>query len=373
MRIIIIGGGILGASAAYHLAKDGIEVIIIDKADPGQATNAAAGIICPWLSQRRNKTWYTLARNGARFYPKLIQALADVGETNTGYRQVGSLSIHNDIDKLIKLKERALKRRIDAEEIGNIEILNEQETKEHFPLLAPGYSAVFVEGAARIDGQLFRDALLRTAEKYGATRINGDAVLLYKDNKVIGAKVNGKSIEADQVIVTAGAWLDQLLKPLQVKPFVSAQKAQIIHLSLDNTQTVDWPVIMPPNDQYILPFADGNIVIGATHENEHQFDQKITAGGVYEILTKALAIAPGLADAALKTVKVGFRPFTPGFLPVFGKLPHYEGIIIANGLGASGLTMGPYLGSILANIALNKAVAIDLEPYSIKNMLETLK
>ena len=57
-KFIVIGAGILGASTAYHLAKAGKDVVIIDRQDQGQATDAAAGIICPWLSQRRNKAWY---------------------------------------------------------------------------------------------------------------------------------------------------------------------------------------------------------------------------------------------------------------------------------------------------------------------------
>jgi D-amino-acid dehydrogenase len=71
-KIIVIGAGILGASTAYHLAKSGAEVIIVDRHDRGQATYAAAGIVCPWLSQRRNKAWYQLAIGGARYYPDLI-------------------------------------------------------------------------------------------------------------------------------------------------------------------------------------------------------------------------------------------------------------------------------------------------------------
>lgn len=68
-KVIIIGAGILGASTAYQLAKLGAKVLIIDRKDKGQATDAAAGIICPWLSQRRNQVWYRLAKAGARFTP----------------------------------------------------------------------------------------------------------------------------------------------------------------------------------------------------------------------------------------------------------------------------------------------------------------
>lgn len=63
---VIIGGGILGASTAFYLSKQGTEVILIDRHDKGQATDAAAGIICPWISQRRNK------KNGITL-PKMVQ------------------------------------------------------------------------------------------------------------------------------------------------------------------------------------------------------------------------------------------------------------------------------------------------------------
>lgn len=81
-KFIVIGAGILGASTAYQLAKRGAEVIIVDRKDPGQATAAAAGIICPWISQRRNQAWYRLAKEGARFYPSLIAERNRAGDRN---------------------------------------------------------------------------------------------------------------------------------------------------------------------------------------------------------------------------------------------------------------------------------------------------
>lgn len=95
-KCIIIGSGILGASTAYHLAKKGVNVIVIDRNDQGQATDAAAGIVCPWLSQRRNKAWYNLAKNGARMYHKLINELQKDGEEDVGYAQIGAISLHTD-------------------------------------------------------------------------------------------------------------------------------------------------------------------------------------------------------------------------------------------------------------------------------------
>lgn len=360
---IVVGAGILGASTAYHLAKAGAKVTIVDRKDLGQATDAAAGIICPWLSQRRNKAWYQLAKNGARYYSTLIKELEADGATNTGYSRVGTISIHTDKHKLDQMEERAHKRRLDAPEIGQITRLSPNETKALFPPLSEQYSSVHISGGARVNGRALRDALVTSAMNHGASFLQGDAALILHKKRVVGVKVVGRALLADKVIITAGAWLNELLQPLDIDFLVKAQKAQIVHLKIPYSDTSEWPVVMPPTNHYILSFEDGRVVIGATHEDDVGFDNRITAAGIYEILNKVLRVAPGLTNGTILETRVGFRPFTPGFLPVIGPVSNYEGLLIANGLGASGLTVGPYLGSELAKLALGKEIEIDLSNY----------
>lgn len=364
-KVVIIGGGIVGASAAYSLSKHPVEVTLIDRTDAGQATDAAAGIICPWLSQRRNKAWYRLVKASAAMYPDLIQSLEADGETDTSYKRVGALNIHTNREKLIAIKERALKRREDAPEIGEIHLLNENETKEKFPLIADGYASVFVTGAARTDGRKLRNAMLSAAEKRGVKIIRASAYLLTEGTRVIGVKANNKTIFADQVIAAAGAWMDELIKPFGTKLDIRPQKAQILHLKYDAIHTANLPVIMPPNDQYLLSFDDHRFVVGATHENDAGYDTNVTAFGVQDILNKALTIAPELKNSTIIEARVGFRPMTPGFLPIIGAFPGFEGLLFANGLGASGLTAGPYLGQELARLALEIPTELDLADYHI--------
>ncbi|OZB98829.1 FAD-binding oxidoreductase [Paenibacillus sp. XY044] len=370
-KYIIIGSGILGASTAYQLAKMGAEVLLIDRKDPGQATDAAAGIICPWLSQRRNQAWYRLAKAGAAFYPGLIKELEGEGETQTGYAMVGALSVHQDPEKIRKMEERAMQRKADAPEIGGITVLSEEETHQCFPLLERGYQSVRISGAARVDGRALRDALIRSAQRNGAVVIHGDAKLRADRNRVIGVTVESDEYLADSTIVCAGAWAGQLLQPLGVRFNVRYQKAQIMHLQLKNGEgTGAWPVVMPPSDQYLLAFDEQKIVIGATHENEVKgYDTTITAGGMQEILNKGLTLAPGLADGIFQEVRVGFRPFTSDFLPVLGAVPGWSGLLAANGLGASGLTMGPYIGYQLAKLAQGIELDIDINDYDIRRAI----
>lgn len=368
-KIIVIGGGVLGASTAYQLAKRGIDVTLIDRNDLGQATDAAAGIICPWLSQRRNKIWYRLAKGGAGYYPGLIEQLAEDGETEIGYSRVGAISVHHDADKLSAMEQRAHKRRVDAPEIGKIAQLNESETKNVFPFLGAGYQSVHISGAARVNGRLLRQALLRGAKKHGALLHDGNAEIIFKASRVNGVRINDEILYADTVIAANGVWMNELLKPLGIQFAVTSQKAQIMHLGVPDFATAGLPVVMPPNDQYLVPFDDNRIAAGATHENDAGLDYRVTAGGVNEILNKALSIFPGLNHTSLMETRIGYRPFTPGSLPVIGHIPGYEGLAVANGLGASGLTMGPFIGDQLAKLTLGEPLDIDTNNYPVSGAI----
>lgn len=365
LKVVVAGAGILGASAAYELAKKGVEVILVDREEAGQATKAAAGIVCPWLSQRRNKAWYQLAMRGAAYYPSLIESLQSDGETDTGYKKVGAISIHHDEKKLEGMVKRALKRRVTAPEIGDINRLSPEETRRLFPILAEGYGAVHVSGAARVDGKALRNALLRAAQKHGAVLIEGDASLISAGDTVTGVQIGEQDIQADTVIVTTGGWGNEILAPLGINFAVRKQRAQILHLNMHGVSTENWPVVMPPGNHYLLAFPEGKIVAGTTYEDEMESKLKpeVTAGGIMEILKKAFDTAPALYESTVTETRAGYRPFTPGFLPVFGKLPSHKRILVGNGLGATGLTMGPYIGSLLAKMAVQEPLDIDTSEY----------
>lgn len=252
-KVIVIGGGIVGASTAYYLAKNGASVTLVDRNDQGQATTAAAGIICPWISQRRNKAWYHLAKSGAALYTNLIAELESLGETNTGYEKVGAISLHTEANKLEGMVERATKRKETAPEIGEITTLNEIETVNRVPVLQEGYQSVYISGAARVNGQELLQALKRGATLKGVNILQGDASLSIEGNQIKGVHVDNQyTIHADKVILANGAWMSELVKPFGIDLQVFPQRAQITHVKLPGIETAKWPVIMPPGNQYML-------------------------------------------------------------------------------------------------------------------------
>lgn len=369
--IIIIGSGIVGAATAYNAAKAGSQVTLIDRADRGQATGAAAGIVCPWISQRRNQAWYKLASSGAAYYPVLINELEALGEKQSGYKQVGIVSIHED-SKLDKMEQKARERQAGSPEMGDIERLTAQQTKQRFPYAGDRYGSLYVSGAARVDGASVRDALIRSAERFGATVLSGDAKLLIEKGQAIGVEVAGERLFAQAIVSAGGAWAADLFKPLGLELKVVPQKAQILHLQSGDAGTGDWPVAMVPFGQYIVPFEDGRIVAGATHENDAGFDDKLTAGGIFHILEKTLDVAPGLAAAEFTGAATGFRPATLSALPFIGQVPGQTQLFAANALGSSGLTAGPYLGMQLAKLAMGEEADIDINLYKIEEAFNDL-
>jgi D-amino-acid dehydrogenase len=365
VRLIVVGSGIVGSACAYAASVLGADVTLVDSDQPGRATSAGAGIICPWSSKVDDPDWYAFGCAAARAYPALIGALTDLGEIAVGYRQVGAMILAESHDHQQEIREQLLARRADAPEMGDVEALTSEQARELFPPLRPDVSAVHLSGGARIDGRLISAALRRAAGRNGAEVIAGDAQLLVRQGRVAGVTVAGQEIEADAVVAATGAWTNAFLKPAGLTLSVTAQRGQIVHIGLGMTDTSRWPAILPGGTgHYMLAFDDSRVVAGATRETGSGFDYRITPGGLAEVLEQALAVAPGLAAGTYLETRIGFRPMGPDIRPLLGPVPGIDGLIIATGLGASGLTMGPYAGEIAARAALGASQLMDLAPFS---------
>lgn len=365
MRLIVVGSGIVGASCAYAASSLGAEVVLVDAAKPGRATAAGAGIICPWSAQVTDPAWRTLAYAAAREYRALIAGLADLGETDVSYRQVGALALAEREPYREQIRQMLLERRATAPEIGEVAELSGPEAQRLFPPLRADAAAIYIGGAARVDGRKLAAALARAAVGQGAVVRDGEAQLVCHGDRVGGVSLGAELIEGDAVVAATGAWTASFLQAAGREIPVEAQRGQIMHISLGQVDTSRWPVVLPgASGHYMLAFDDGRIVAGATRETGSGLDYRITPAGLAEILDQALAVAPGLAEGTYLETRVGFRPMGPGIRPLLGPVPGLDSLLVAAGLGSSGLTMGPLAGALAAQAALGLPPAIDLTPFS---------
>lgn len=365
MRLIVVGAGIVGTSCAFAASSLGADVVLVDAAKPGRATAAGAGIICPWSAQVTDLAWSTLGYAAARKYPALIARLADLGETDVSYRQVGALVLADREEDRERIRLALTARRAETPEIGEVTGLSAADAQRLFPPLRPDAAAVHIGGAARVDGRKLAAALTSAAARQGAVIRDGEAHLVGYRDRVAGVRIDGELLEGDAVVAATGAWTRSFLPETGPAVPVEAQRGQIMHISLDGADTGRWPVVLPgTSGHYLVPFDGGRIVAGATRETGSGLDYRVTPAGLAEILGEALAVAPGLADGTYLETRVGFRPVGPGIRPLLGPLPGLDGLIVATGLGATGLTMGPLAGELAAQVALGLPPAIDLAPYT---------
>lgn len=354
MRVVVVGTGIVGASAAFHLSDAGIEVVAVDRAHTGKATLAGAGIICPWPTATTDDELVRLYVAGARAIPEIVARLAELGCVDTSYRRIGAIAIASDAAELAAIEGRVAARSGGSNTIGDVHRIDGKEAQRRFPPLRSDLAGVWIEGGARLDGRSMTESLLRAVNVEPTA---GEVDLVVEDDRARGVDLDGERIDADAVVVAGGAWTSDLLNAHGIHVDVEPQKGQILHLDVSGSNgwplTDTWPSILPPGPHYLVPFDDGRVVVGATRETGSGFDTRVTVAGQREVLEAAIRWAPGLADAAVHETRVGLRPFATDGRPTIGPVPSIAGLHVGTGLGASGLTIGPLAGRMVAEQILD--------------------
>lgn len=368
---IVIGGGLLGLSTAYHLVRDGARTLLLDRGDTGRATDAGAGILSPETSTRDGEAWFELAIAATAYYPELLKSLAAHGAGDTGYARCGLLLVaagDDEIEPFEKARAQILARqqRRGLPSTSDLHEVMPEEARALFPPLTQVRRALYNRHAARVDGRLLAAALRQAAVKLGLT-IETAAVdrLVVNGARVTGVNVANREIAARNVIISGGAWSAAFAAQLSVHIPVEPQRGQIVHLRQNGVDASAWPVVTAFHGHYMVPWPDGRVVAGATRETGSGFAPHVTADGLREVLAEAVRVAPGLSGWQFHEVRVGLRPLSADLLPVLGRVPGIDGILLATGHGPTGLTLGPFSGKIVADMALGRDPGADITPFSI--------
>jgi D-amino-acid dehydrogenase len=368
---IVVGGGLLGNSTAYHLVSRGAKTLLIDRHDQGRATDAGAGILSPETSASEADTWFNFAVEAVNYYPNLLEQLESEGAGETGYAHCGKLTVAVSEDEVAAFNQarqvifdRQKRRGYPSEQ--DLYTISSEEARELFPPLAPVYGAIYYRHAARVDGRLLSGAIRKAAEGRGLeVREASVEELVRHGSTITGVKVRSEEISGGSVTIAGGAWSQAFGEQLGVQIPVEPQRGQIIHLGLPGVETRAWPIISAFHGHYMLAWPDNRVVVGASRETGSGFKPHTTVAGVQEVLSEAVRVAPGLAQAQIREIRVGLRPYTTDRLPVLGPIPGLDHIYLATGHGPTGLQLGPYSGKLIADLMLGHEVETDLRPFSV--------
>ena len=339
----IVGGGITGASVAYHLQKHGHDVTVYDRNDPGKASFASAGIIAPWISQRRNKQWYRLASLGAAYYNTFIKTLELETGLDTGYQQKGVLKLFRNDEILAKGYKRISSKLTAAPEMKSVELIDRTHINRYHPTITEYFPAVFVEGGAQVNGAKLNNALEAGVKHYGGTWLNED----FHPRKATG-----------EIIYTTGAW--GVEQPF--KPDVTHQRAEVFHFEIERDISAQFnPVVMALGPIYIVEMGPNQFAIGTTHEDTTSFSTSPSLDNYKYLKSLAEEYFKGynIRDIGMN---VGLRPNTRDNLPFIGRIDKETFAI--NGMGSTGLTAGPLVGREVARHLSGETTDLHLEDYS---------
>ena len=364
-KIAIIGGGIIGSTAAFYLSQLSDCQLTVFDFPQGQATRASAGIIAPWLSKRRNKKWYQLAKDGAHFYQKLA---VDLALPKTIFNHSGALFVRPE-ETLPDLLNLANERIKEAPDMGEIELLNGSATKKKLPLLKE-MPALYLSGGSQLDGSSYLDHVQSILKTKHVSFVQ-EYVTINKKADSWEVQSQGQTDTFDALLLAPGPHLKKLLAPLGYRVDIRPQKGQLLCFQTSFQPTSDWPVAMLEGEADVIPFSNGKILVGATHENDAAWDLTPTTEA-YKQLTDSVAhfldSSVSLMDYPT-TYQVGTRAYTSDFAPFFGSVYDDSSLVVASGLGSSGLTTGPYIGYLLANYFANQQAVFDCYQKPLTNYL----
>jgi D-amino-acid dehydrogenase len=345
--VVVVGGGLVGRSTAYELACRGREVLLIDRADLGRATDAGAGILSPYTSELFKGAVLDFALAAFEHFPSLLAELGSAPENDAGFGATDCLVVamaDDDLERFARLRKQFVGAHPEA-----VEVIAPAEAIRLLPALGDVAAALLSRRAARVDGRRLNAAMAVSGRRAGVVELNGSVDSVEEDAD--GATVHlsgGGSLAAGAVVVAAGAWTPALLASYREVVPVHPQRGQLVHLRSASAAGAGWPIVEGLRSHYILPWPDGRVTCGATRESGSGFAPVLTAGGMKEVLREALRVSPGLIDDEVAEWRVGLRPVSESGLPLVGRLPGSARLFVATGHGANGLLLGPYTGLRLA-------------------------
>jgi glycine oxidase len=357
--VAIAGGGVIGGAIALELARAGLRVAVFDRQQPGQeASWASAGILSPAPENPGVVSMVPLGKASMSLYPEFVAQVEEISGASVGFRPKGTL------EALFSHDTKAELSTIIALHHGlglKAEPLRAEDARELEPSLSEGVeAAVLRPEEASVDNRAMTSAILGAAKRSGAEIFagNGAKAIWREGNRCAGLVLQNEKVEANSTIIAAGCFSSTIEGLAPYAP-VRPAKGQMAALRADELkiERVLWSERI-----YLVPRNDGRILAGATVEHAG-FDKRVTAGGMDKILSAAIDLAPGLANARIEETWAGLRPDSPDHLPILGPTD-LDGLLMATGHFRSGILLTPITARLIREWITQQRVSVDWDRFS---------
>lgn len=359
MKILVVGGGVIGCATAWELARAGCAVTLLERAAPGaEASGAAAGLLAP-LGGFSTPAFRELAVASWRLYPTVTHELREATGIDIEHVTRGTLYPLYTAPDVREAQARA------AWAIGpefGIEAWDRTEAHVREPALSPKVSgAMFVGADHWVNNQRLVVAYAQAAVAAGAALMTGCGVsrVVVEDGHARGVIAQGERFEADAVLLAAGAWTAGLAASFGGRLPVEPRRGQMVALAHVP------PVVrhcVHADEVYLVPRPSGELLIGATVERVG-FQRAVTAEGIAGLLAAAIDLVPALATLPISRTWYGFRPWAPDSLPILGPWPAVEGLWIATAHFRNGILLAPITAKVMTEWILSGRPSMPLNDF----------
>ncbi len=363
--VLILGGGVIGLTTAYFLAKAGVRVALVDKGDFGQESSwAGAGIISPGNPKRAKSPLGQLRAKSSSLFPELSVELRERTGIDNGYLRCGGLEL--------KLSEDALEeRRIQVflqEERGegvNCEVLDGNQLRELEPALSERLSgAVYFPEIAQVRNPRHVKALVAGCAKLGVELKPGCPAYAFERDgeRISGVQCSDGTLRAERYLIACGAWSDLLLQQLGRPAGIRPIRGQI---ALLNASPPVLRRVLLASAEYLVPRPEGRVLVGSTEEDAG-FDKRTTAGAIQNLLAFATRLVPALANAPVERCWAGLRPGSPDGRPFLGPVPQLNNLFIAAGHFRSGIMLSPGTALVMTELLTGRPTSVPLDSFRLQ-------
>jgi glycine oxidase len=360
-RAIVIGGGIIGCAVAHELARRRWQVeLVADRALAQGATQASGGMLVPYVEVHTQGPMLDLGVRSLALYEEFVaRARAEAGADADAfeYARNGSLQVAFREDDVRLLQDAAMW--MGANQVA-CDWIAGRELRRLEPALAENaLGGLLVHEHGVVGAERLTESLWAAALAHGARFTPSQVRSLARNGSVWIAEGSAGQLEADVVVLAAGAWAGAIQIDGLASPPVVPVRGQLLYL-----RWVGEPlerVIWGPRC-YLIPWSDGTLLVGATLEHVG-FDVRNTVAGVHDLLDGAAELVPSTWNASFLGARAGLRPGTPDDCPVLGARRDAPGLIYAVGHYRNGVLLAPITASLLGDLIVDGVEHDLLHPF----------
>jgi glycine oxidase len=364
--VVVVGGGVIGTAIAWRAALRGLTVTVVDPDLGDAATPVAAGMLAPVSeSVFGEQDLVRLNLAAVARFPGFAAELEEATGLMTGLRTEGTLAVaydKADHDRLRRLT--AFRHQLGLQ----AEALDARGCRDLEPFLAPGvHGGVLAIGDLSVDNRRYAAALHVAAAKAGALFVQGAAAAVAgEDGATSGIVLDSSRVLRARTVVLAAGWRTGQIGGLPdgIARAFRPVKGQILRLrhpgGMPPVLTRAVRAIVKGTDVYLVPRADGELVVGATQDE--RADREVTAGAVHDLLHDAMSVLPAISELTFAEAMAGLRPGSADNGPVVGEIR--PGLIVAAGHFRNGIMLSAATADAVTCLLAGERPAAEWLPFT---------